>query len=159
MSLISYHFSLFSCKLHVYRFYGMQKQPCRYVFRKKCSENTQQIYRRTTMPKCDFNFIKIAFWHGSSPISLLHIFRTPFPRNTFEWLLLKMEFLCRHLWYENTVNLKSIYGLTFFFFFFMVSLVLLFVQIVEFSISIFHVDQKSSWHEKLNQKWWAKYQK
>ena len=25
------------------------------VSRKRCSENMQQIYRRTPMPKCDFN--------------------------------------------------------------------------------------------------------
>ena len=33
----------------------MQKQPTRGVLRKRCSENMQQIYRRTTMPKCDFS--------------------------------------------------------------------------------------------------------
>ena len=32
-----------------------QKQPSRGVLRKRCSENMQQIYRRTPMPKCDFN--------------------------------------------------------------------------------------------------------
>ena len=32
-----------------------QKQPCRGVLRKRCSENMQQIYRRTPMPMCDFN--------------------------------------------------------------------------------------------------------
>ena len=32
-----------------------QKQPSRDVLRKRCSENMQQIYRRTPMPKCDFN--------------------------------------------------------------------------------------------------------
>ena len=32
-----------------------QKQPSRSVFIKRCSENKQQIYRRTPMPKCDFN--------------------------------------------------------------------------------------------------------
>ena len=36
-----------------------QKQPPRGVPRKRCSENMQQIYRRTPMPKCDFN--KVAF--------------------------------------------------------------------------------------------------
>ena len=36
-----------------------QKQPSRGVSKKRCSENMQQIYRRTHMPKCDFN--KIAF--------------------------------------------------------------------------------------------------
>ena len=32
-----------------------QKQPPRRVPRKRCSESMQQIYRRTPMPKCDFN--------------------------------------------------------------------------------------------------------
>ena len=31
------------------------KQPPRGVLKKSCSENKQQIYRRTPMPKCDFN--------------------------------------------------------------------------------------------------------
>ena len=31
------------------------KQPSRGAFIKRCSENMQQIYRRTPMPKCDFN--------------------------------------------------------------------------------------------------------
>ena len=37
------------------RRWKLQKQPSRGVPRKKCSENVQQIYRRTLMPKCDFN--------------------------------------------------------------------------------------------------------
>ena len=35
----------------------MQTQPFRRVLRKRCSENMQQICRRTPMPKCDFNSI------------------------------------------------------------------------------------------------------
>ena len=34
---------------------NIQKQPPRGVPRKRCSENIPQIYRRTPMPKCDFN--------------------------------------------------------------------------------------------------------
>ena len=34
------------------------------------------------------NFIEITLLHGCSPVNLLHIFRTPFLRNTFGWLLL-----------------------------------------------------------------------
>ena len=34
------------------------------------------------------NFIGIALRHGCSRVNLLHIFRTPFPRNTSGWLLL-----------------------------------------------------------------------
>ena len=34
---------------------GIQKKPSGGVHRKSCSENMQLIYRRTPMPKCDFN--------------------------------------------------------------------------------------------------------
>ena len=34
-----------------------EKQPSRGVLSKRCSKNMQQIYRRTHMPKCDFNKI------------------------------------------------------------------------------------------------------
>ena len=45
------------------------------------------------MPKCDFNkiacnFIEITLTYGCSPVNLVHIFRTPFPKNTSGWLLL-----------------------------------------------------------------------
>ena len=39
----------FHCQL------SLQKQPFKGVLRKRCSENMQEIYRRATMPKCDFN--------------------------------------------------------------------------------------------------------
>ena len=41
------------------------------------------------MSRCDFNkvqlcnFIEIVLRHGCSRINLLHIFRTPYPKNTF----------------------------------------------------------------------------
>ena len=35
------------------------KQPLRGVLLKRCSENMQQIYRRTPMPKCDFNKVAL----------------------------------------------------------------------------------------------------
>ena len=34
------------------------------------------------------NFIEITLQHGCSPVNLLHIFKTPFSKNTFGWLLL-----------------------------------------------------------------------
>ena len=52
--------------------YFSQRQPPRRVPRKRCSENMQQIYRKTPMLKCDFNKA---------------IFRTPFPKITYGWLL------------------------------------------------------------------------
>ena len=39
-----------------------QKQPSRGVHRKRCSENIQQIYRGTPMPKCDFNKVAKQFY-------------------------------------------------------------------------------------------------
>ena len=54
----------------------------------------QQIYRRTTILKYDFNkvannFFEITFRHWYSPVNLLHIFRAPFPQNTFGGMLLE----------------------------------------------------------------------
>ena len=70
-----------------------KKQPSRGFPKKRWSEDMQQIYRRTPMRKCDINeavsnFIEIALRHGCSPVNLLHIFRTLFPRNTSGRLLL-----------------------------------------------------------------------
>ena len=70
-------------KMH---FKWVQKQPSRGVLK--------QIYRRTPIPKCNFNkgaeqlYWEIALRHGCSPLNLLHIFKTPFPKNTSGWLLL-----------------------------------------------------------------------
>ena len=44
------------------------------------------------MPKCG-NFIYITRRHGCSPVNLLHIFRTPFPKNISGWLLLVLLIL------------------------------------------------------------------
>ena len=45
---------------------------------KKCSANTEEVYWRTIMQKCDFNkvccsSIEIELLHGCSPVNLLHI--------------------------------------------------------------------------------------
>ena len=53
------------------------------------------------MQKCDFNkvsgSIEITPLHRCSPVNLLHIFRTPFHRNTSGWLLLyfKLNYMKR----------------------------------------------------------------
>ena len=54
----------------------MRKQPSRAVLRKRFSENML----------C--NFIEIALRHGCSPVTLLHIFRTHFLKNSSGGLLL-----------------------------------------------------------------------
>ena len=53
-----------------------------------------QICKRTSI-KLLSKFIEIALWHGCSPVNLQHIFRTPFPKNTSEGLLYKINFLVR----------------------------------------------------------------
>ena len=68
-------------------------QPSRGVLIKRCSENTQQIYRRTPMPKYTFNKVpKQLYWNQTSAEcsreNLLHISRRPFPKNTSARLLL-----------------------------------------------------------------------
>ena len=40
------------------------------------------------MPKCDFNKVSKQLWYWCSPANLLHIFSAPFPKNTYEGLLL-----------------------------------------------------------------------
>ena len=72
---------------------GLQKQPSRGVLRKRCSENIQQIHRRASMAKCHFNKVayEITLRHGCSPLNLLHIFRTPFPKNSSGRLLLGLS--------------------------------------------------------------------
>ena len=42
------------------------------------------------------NFIEITLRHGCSRVNLLHIFRTPFIKNTSEWLLLTSLYLCKN---------------------------------------------------------------
>ena len=70
-----------------------QEQPSRDVLMKRYSENMQQIYRRTSIPKCNFNkvAIKIALRHGCSPVNVLHIFGTLFTKNISKKLLLILQ--------------------------------------------------------------------
>ena len=73
----------------------IQKQPPRGVLKKRCSENMQKI---------------LALRHGCSPVNLLHIFRTPFPRNTSGWLLL---YICitrfKNLRYNSVWKLLTLF--------------------------------------------------
>ena len=55
-----------------------------------CSKFTGQRPCRSVISiKLQNNFIEMILWHGCSPVNLLHIFRLPFPKNTFGWLLLE----------------------------------------------------------------------
>ena len=70
-----------------------QKEPSRGVVKKRCSVNMQKIYKRTPMTK-QSNFAVIALRHGCSSANLLHIFRTPFNKNTSGGLLLNTVLKC-----------------------------------------------------------------
>ena len=74
-----------------------QIQPSRDVLRKRCSEKMQQICWRAPILKRDFKcvFNEITLWHGCSPVHLLHIFRTPFPKNISGRLFLKHNTIWR----------------------------------------------------------------
>ena len=66
-----------------------QQQPPRGVPRNRCSENMQQIYRRTPMPKCDFNKVALQlYWNYTSAWLSSCKFLVYF-QNTFGRLLLK----------------------------------------------------------------------
>ena len=56
---------------------------------KICNKLTgEHLCRSVISIKLQSNFIEIILLHGCSPV-LLHIFRTPFSRNTSGWLLLQ----------------------------------------------------------------------
>ena len=70
----------------------IQKQSTGGILRKDalkiCSRFTEEHQRRSVISiKLLCNF---ALRHGSSPVRLLHIFRTTFPRNTSGWLPLEI---------------------------------------------------------------------
>ena len=53
--------------------------------------------------KLESSFIEITLWHGCSPVNLLHIFRTPFPKNISGWLLPKVPISQKYI-AANTFN-------------------------------------------------------
>ena len=50
------------CKSQEILFWYHQKQPSRGVHKRRCSENMQQIFGRTPMPKCDFNKVALLYY-------------------------------------------------------------------------------------------------
>ena len=70
------------------------------VFRRKgvlkiCSKSLGENTCRSVISiKSQSNFIEIILRHGFSPVNLLHIFRTPFLKNTFGWLFFSFSMYC-----------------------------------------------------------------
>ena len=60
---------------------------------KRCSQLTREHpCQRVISIQLLCNFIEVALRHGCSPVTLLHIFRRPFLKNTSWWLLLKSPY-------------------------------------------------------------------
>ena len=72
---------------------------------KICSKFTREHPCQNAISiKLFYNFIEIALQHGCSPVNFLHIFITPFPRNT-SWEVNQIK-LCTG-W--NSLNFNSFY--------------------------------------------------
>ena len=81
--------------------HAINSSSCPEVFLRKsvlkiCSKRTgEHPCWEVILIKLPSNFIKITFQHGCSPVILLHVFRTPFPKNTSRWLLLYQASISR----------------------------------------------------------------
>ena len=65
---------------------NLQKQPSRCILKERYSENTQQIYRRAPMPKCDSNKVaKELYWNRT----LAWVFSCKFAAYFLEQLFLR----------------------------------------------------------------------
>ena len=71
---------------------------------KICSKFTGEHSCRSAVSiKLQSSFIEITLWHGYSPVNLMHIFRTPFLKNTLGWLLLYLT-ECTFGMYRNACS-------------------------------------------------------
>ena len=94
----------------------MQKQPPRGVPRKRCCGSCKATllkwcsgsnFIEKVFWKLQSNFIEITLRHGCSPVSLLHIFRTPFTKNASRRLLLIMWLAIFFFFFEKSKNINT----------------------------------------------------
>ena len=52
----------------------LQKQSSRGVLSKRCSENMQQVYRKTPMSRCDFNRVPKHYSHSNLAVHFFSLF-------------------------------------------------------------------------------------
>ena len=88
--------------LYKHRSKSSQKQPFRGIPEKRCSENMQQIYRRTPMSKCDFNKVALQhYWNHTLAWAFSCKFAAYF-QNTFSLRYTNADlkislYVCRHI--------------------------------------------------------------
>ena len=85
-----------TAKLHLIKSFSLCRSSRSEVFLRKgvlkiCSKFTAEHPCRSAISIFQYFFIEIDLRHGCFPVNLLHIFRTPFPKNISGWLLLVME--------------------------------------------------------------------
>ena len=73
----------------------IQKHPSVGALLKGCSQNMQQIYRRTSMSKCDFSKVAKQLYRNHAftwvfPCKFVAYFQSTFPKNTSGGLLLEI---------------------------------------------------------------------
>ena len=86
---------------------NIQKQPSRGVPRKRCSENIIKFTGENPCRSVISIIIEIALRHGCSPVNLLHIFKTPFSRNTSGRLLLNLTLTCKHVLNKSNAKIST----------------------------------------------------
>ena len=74
-----------ACWLNTESYFLRIQSEC-WKMREKCGPEKLRTRTLFTQWMLLWNFIEITLWHECSPINLLHIFRTPFPKNNFEGL-------------------------------------------------------------------------
>ena len=89
-----------------------------YTFQKRPSRGVLKIYSKFTEVHRCRSTISIRYTrHGCSPVNFLYIFRTPFPKKTFGWLLLTfIHLFCDWaylrislfiFWYQKLLKMES----------------------------------------------------
>ena len=66
-----------------------QRQPSRGILKKNRSSHPEVFLRRGVLKICSKFKGEYPCWY--SPVNLLHIFRAPFPKNTFEGMILMFD--------------------------------------------------------------------
>ena len=114
--------TLLECVCYVPYVCKNQKQSSRGFLWKRCCEICSKFIgahpcRSMISIKLPCNFIEIRLWCGGSPVSLLHIFRIPFPPNASGQMLSKKQVWLKIHYYRMCImtGLPQISNFNFFF--------------------------------------------